>query len=162
MARPAHRSAHSEFLIFSSNTTLGWSATRRTSYRKGEALVSQGRWRRVTDETGAHVGYQPVECNVVPVPSQDASRAALGEAEMKANAGLMGASHTAHMSDEERGSRVHPKSGRLMPEMDFVEKVRTVVASYTHSANFHDMKKRGIHDRAVRVYPRVPEMAAAQ
>jgi hypothetical protein len=155
MARPRIRNSNS-LLIFSTNITLGWSVTQRTSYIAGEAKTERGEWRRVVDDHGELVGYQPVVHEVRPVPSSDRSRCALQVPEMRANAGLMGRSRTARLSEEQRTIRLHPKSGRLMPEEDFVERVAKLMAIYLASANFHDMRKRGISDRAGRVYPKAP------
>lgn len=160
MARPRIRNSNS-LLIFSTNITLGWSVTQRTSYTSGEAKAERGEWRRVVDDHGELVGYQPVVHEVRPVPSSDRSRCALQVPEMRANAGLMGRSRTARLAEGQRTIRLHPKSGRLMPEEDFVERVGKLMKSYPQSANFHDMKKRGISDRAVRVYPKMPVTARA-
>lgn len=147
MARPRIRN-HSDLLVFAINTTLGWSVTKRTGYAPGEAKVERGEWRRVVDDHGELVGYQPVVHEVKPVPSNDCSRCALQVPEMRANAGLMGRSRTAHLSDEQRATRLHPKSGRLLPEEDFVERVGKLMKAYLGTAN-----RSG--DKAVRVYPRM-------
>lgn len=151
--RKHHRPRSSAFLVFGNCTTLGWSVTRRISFEEGERRVLTGLWRRVNDDSGQHVGYQPLLLQLPPLVVGDASPAALREAETRANAGLMGRSRTARMSDRERRERVHPKSGRILPEMDFVEHAQELVKCYPGSANYADMQ-RGISDRAVRVYPK--------
>lgn len=148
MARPRTRNGNS-LLLFSTNTTLGWTATQRTSYPAGETKVERGEWRRVLDDHGELVGYQPVVHEVRPVASNDHSRCALQVPEMRANAGLMGRSRTAHLPEDQRKVRLHPKSGRLLPEEDFVERVGHLMLIYPQLAN------RG-GDRAVRVYPKMP------
>jgi hypothetical protein len=149
MARPRNRNSYEEFVVFCTNTTLGWSVTRRIAYATGERMVEQGKMRRVVDGVGLHIGYQPVNCHAeagLVKPSTDISSSTLGQAEIKANAGLMGKSRTSHLG-KNREARLHPKSGELMPEMDFVERVQEKVKGWPRSAN------RG-GDRAVRVYPK--------
>jgi hypothetical protein len=157
MARPRHRNRNTETILFQSPTSLdedGIRVTHRTSFAKGEALVAAGKAERRME--GGLQCYQLLPPQPCPTQPLRFSPAALGAAEIMANAGLMGASRTACLSAEQRLTRVHPKSGRLLPEEDFVERTQKLVKAYPHSANFHDMKKRGISDRAVRVYPKGP------
>lgn len=78
---------------------------------------------------------------------------------MKALAGLMGRSRTARMRETERIGRQHPKSGRLLPEEDFVERTEVLVHDiYPQSANFAMVDGR-FGDRAVRVYPKAATKA---
>jgi hypothetical protein len=155
MARPRHRNRNTETILFESPTSLdedGIRVTRRISFARGEALVAEGKAERRME--GGLQCYQQLPPPPCPTQPLRFSPAALGAAEMKANAGLMGASRTSHLNEEERSMRLHPKSGRLLPVEDFVERVKSLVKAYPHSANFHDVKKRGISDRAVRVYPK--------
>ena len=148
MARPRIRNSNlSDFQLFSSDVALGWRVIRRVAFAYGEQRCARGEFRRVYDEFRNHIGYQPVQRQDATVNS-DPSRAALGVPEMKANAGLMGRSRTKGLRPEDRVGRVHPKSGRLLPAEDFVERAQELVKLYPRSANFRT------GDRAVRVYPR--------
>ncbi len=153
MARPRNH-----LLLFSPFTTLGWRVTRRISQGDGEAGVTNGKMRRILDETGRHIGYQPVKADPRPSLPSDPSRTALAVPETKANAGLLGQSRTASLTEEQRRTRVHPKSGRLLPEEDFIERTQKLMQVYTQSANFAKVHGR-TGDRAVRVYPRAPQRA---
>lgn len=159
MARPRIRSS-SQLHVFSQWTNLGWRHTRVIDMAEGEAKVRRGVFRHVHDEHGKLVGYQPV-VNVMPPDtekSSDVSRAALGRAESRANAGLMGASRTARLHEPEKLSRVDQRTGKPLPAEDFVERVQILMQAYLESANFAIVNGRS-GDRAVRVYPKVPEMA---
>lgn len=159
MARPRNRNRQryrntSDFLLYSADMSAGWRVIQRVSYAYGEHRCKLGEFRRIFDQFNRLVGYQAV------APKQDAtnesgrSPAALGVMEMQANAGVLGRSRTAGMREPDRIARHDPKSGHLLPEEDFIERTRALVKAYPHSANFHDMKKRGTSDRAVRVYPK--------
>lgn len=127
-------------------------------------MVEKGLWRRVVNEVGQLIGYQPVAAEPKTIMPSDGSRAALGAAETKAIAGLMGKSRTAGLSDAQRRERIHPKSGRLLPEEDFIERAQKLEKAYPHSANYRDIDlarhgklRRELApggDRAVRVYPK--------
>lgn len=150
--RSAHRN-HSDFELWSADTSEGYRVIKHVAFAYGESRVARGEWRRVFDElTGAHKGYQAVAPRHDVTASSDASRAALAPPEMKANAGLLGRSRTGSMKpgDPRRIGRVHPKSGRLLPAEDFIERTQELVKLYPRSANFRT------GDRAVRVYPKAP------
>lgn len=157
MPRPRNRQRYrntSDFLLYSADISAGWRVLQRVSYAYGEHRCKLGEFCRVFDEFHRLVGYQAVEARHDATATNGPSRAALGEPEMMANAGLMGRSRTAGLREMDRVGRHHPKSGRLLPEEDFIERAKALVKAYPHSANFHDMKRRGISDRAVRVYPK--------
>lgn len=153
MARPRNRNKDritSDFHLFSADVSAGWRVIQRVSFAYGEHRCALGEFRRVYDEFRRHVGYQSVEQRYDSTTGSDMSRAALAAPEMKANAGLMGRSRTKGLSGPDREGRVHPKSGRLLPAEDFIERAQELVKQYPHSAN------RG-GDRAVRVYPKGPQ-----
>jgi hypothetical protein len=168
MARPRIRSS-SQLHVYSPWTNLGWRVTRTIDIGEGEAKVRCGHFRHVHDENGKVVGYQPVievQVSSSSTPS-DPSRAALGRGEMRAAAGLMGSSRTAHLGELDKLSRVDERTGKPLPPEDFVERVQALMDAYPASANFRDirLKRRGLApggDRAVRVYPRMVETAACQ
>jgi hypothetical protein len=159
MARPRIRSS-SQLHVYSQWTNLGWRVTRTIDIGEGEAKVRCGHFRHVHDETGKVVGYQPVvEVQMSSSTPSDPSRAALGRGEMRAAAGLMGASRTAHLDEKDKLDRVDERTGKPLPPEDFVERVQALMEAYPASANFRDirLKRRGLApggDRAVRVYPR--------
>jgi hypothetical protein len=157
MARPRVRSRSrntSDFLLYSADMSAGWRVIQRVSYAYGEHRSKLGEFRRLFDGFGRLVGYHAVEARHDATVSSDPSRAALGAREMQANAGLLGRSRTAGLREMDRVGRHHPVSGRVLAEEDFVERTQELVKAYTASANYHDVKTRGISDRAVRVYPR--------
>jgi len=156
MARPRIRSS-SQLHVFSHWTNLGWRVTRNIDVGEGEAKVRCGLFRHVHDEAGKVIGYQPVISVTPPLPSKfsDPSRAALGRAEMRANAGLMGESLTARLDESDKLCRMDERTGKALPPEDFVERVEILMQVYPQSANFAKVYGRS-GDRAVRVYPRVP------
>jgi hypothetical protein len=144
--------------VFSPWTTTGWRVTRTIALADGERKAELGLFRRVYDpDTLKHIGYQPVEKPQPAMKSSDPSSAALGVGEMHANAGLMGESFTAQLSEKDKQEGV--RTGRLLVEEDFVERTEVLVREiYPHSANFAKVKVNGrmvTGDRAVRVYPRM-------
>ena len=154
MARPRIRSS-SQLHVFSQWTNLGWRVTRTIDIHEGDAKVRCGHFRHVHDEAGKLIGYQPMVAPVMPSVASDPSRAALGRGEMRANAGLMGRSRTAELSEIDKLSRVDKRTGKPLPAEDFVERVEILMRTYLDSANFATLQgRRG--DRAVRVYPKVP------
>lgn len=161
MARPRIRNSSNLLHVYSPWTNLGWRVTRTIDIGEGEAKVRGGHFRHVHDEAGKIIGYQPVVEVVMPssTPS-DPSRAALGCAEMRAAAGLMGSSRTAHLREIDKLERVDERTGKKLPPEDFVERVQQLMDAYSESANFRDIrvKRAGLApggDRAVRVYPRM-------
>jgi len=103
------------------------------------------------DEFGRFQGYLLVEA----LPPTDEklpsliSSASISANEVLANAGVLGRSRTASLSEEDRITRRHPKTGRPMPAEDFVERAQEKVRLWTQPAP-------GRGDRAVRVYPKPP------
>jgi hypothetical protein len=157
MARPRIRNSYNLLHVYSPWTNLGWRVTHNIDVAKGEAKVRLGVFRHVYDELGKLLGYQPVVQVTAPQDStfSDASRAALGCAEMRANAGLMGRSRTARLSEIDKQCRLDERTGKLLPAEDFVERVQVLVREiYPQSANFAIVNGR-CGDRAVRVYPRM-------
>jgi hypothetical protein len=136
--------------------TAGWRVIQRVSYAYGEHRAKLGEFRRLCDGFGRMIGYQAVEARHDATANSDPSSAALGVREMQANAGLLGRSRTAGLREMDRVGRHHPVSGRVLPEEDFIERTQELVKAYTASANYRDMKTRGVSDRAVRVYPKAP------
>lgn len=131
--------------------------TRNIDVGEGEVKVRCGLFRHVHDEAGKVIGYQPVVSVMPPQPSKysDPSRAALGRAEMRANAGLMGESLTARLGESDKLCRMDERTGKPLPPEDFMERVQILMDVYPQSANFAKVHGRS-GDRAVRVYPRVP------
>jgi hypothetical protein len=156
MARPRIRKS-SNLYLYSADTGEGWRQIKIVSFVYGEERVAKGEWSHVYDPlTHRLAGYQPVERRFDSTDSSDASHAALLQPEMKANAGLMGRSRTAGMREMDRVGRVHPKSHRLLPEEDFIERVQVLVSEiYPQSANFAKVNGRS-GDRAQRAYPKAP------
>lgn len=159
MARPRIRSS-SQLHVFSQWTNLGWRHTRVIDMAEGEAKVRRGVFRHVHDVHGKLIGYQPLVqvASQESATSSDSSRAALGRGEMRANAGLMGASRTRHLQEIDKLSRVDQRTGKPLPAEDFVERVQILMQTYPESANYAKVNGRS-GDRAVRVYPKVPEVA---
>lgn len=153
MAR-RNRSPEQEFILFRATSSLGWAISKRISYDKGERLVDQRVARRVDDEYGKHIGYQPCE----PSEAKDdapvvRSSPAISQGEILANAGTafrLGGSRTAKMSEAMRISRTHPRSGKLLPAEDRIERAVAKVKAWPHPASVAG-------DKAVRVYPKDPD-----
>jgi hypothetical protein len=122
------------YLLFDTNTSLGWRSIQRTSFAHGEEKVAQRQWRRVNDEHGRHVGYQamhhaPSFSNGDALLAIPSSMASISMREMHANAGLMGRSATASLSDDARER--HFNRRRLVPEFeDFVERAIAKVQEF--------------------------------
>jgi hypothetical protein len=161
MARPRIRNS-SNLHLYSADTGEGYRLIKIVSSSYGEERVAKGEWRRLYDPMLHRlVGYQPVERRFDVTESSDPSHATLLQPEMKANAGLFGRSRTQGMRAQDREGRMHPKSHRLLPEEDFVERVQVLVREiYPQSANFADinLKRPGLApggDRAVRMYPKL-------
>lgn len=110
----------------------------------GERHVERGTFRRVYDELGKHIGYQPVKISPADfdVRSQP-STPAISEEETASNAGLDGRSKTASLDELAREKRI---ANGLDPE-DFIERAIEKVRCWTRPAP-------GKGDRAVRVYPK--------
>jgi hypothetical protein len=146
-----------DFPVYSADTTLGWRVARRISYQRGETMVSAGRMHRVEDQFGRHIGYQMggrKQPSDNDLPSL-ASSASITAHECEANAGVLGKSVTATMSEHKRVHRLHPRSGKLLPAEDFIERAQGKVAAYIATAN-----RDG--DRAVRIYPKGPACSRPQ
>lgn len=136
--------------------------TRAIHYATGEAMVAAGKLRRIVDDAGRHIGYQPASAAPEPKPSERLDAASITRAEIEANAGLRGKSRTRGLPERLRTERVHPKSGRLMPEEDFVERAQRKVEAWPLPANRVGTVdgKPIFGDRAARVYPRTATKAA--
>lgn len=115
--------------LFHTDTALGWRIMHRITFRRGEAKVARGVMRRVIDEAGNHIGYQPLAVTAVhgdrDIPSQH-SAASISLQEMKVNA--EGVSRTVGLPALQRDERV--AAGRA-PE-DRVERVQRKVQVYPH------------------------------
>jgi hypothetical protein len=114
------------FLLFPARTTLGWRVIRRVSFCEGETRVRTGDWRRVLDSVSRdHVGYQVCAPEMsrgdYEIPSAF-SPASITAREAQINAGLMGESRTARLSEDKRAER------RVME--DRVERVRAKVVEF--------------------------------
>ena len=122
----AGRSAFSRLLLFSSLAhSSDLIVNRRVSYREGEAKVAAGEWSHVYREDGRLVGYESVCRATVPIVSAAESCAGIPAFEMQLNAFVVfrdGRSRTARMSEQERTSRTHPRSGAVLPAEDEVER----------------------------------------
>lgn len=141
-----------EYLLYGSNTTLGWNVVRRISFERGETLTRLHKVHRVYDDFGAHAGYQMVDETKLYdtlLPSREGSSAAITARESEANSGVCGESATADLPERKRIHRLHTVTGKLLPAEDFIERAQCKVAMQTSTAN-HD--SRG--DRAVRAYPK--------
>ena len=128
-----HRSPASAYLLFNPNTTLGWSVARRISFERGEQMVAWGTVVQVNDEFGRHIGYKFRDASEPKTPLIKVSGSTaptIRAKESMANAGLMGGSRTARLSDEQRLSRIHPLSGKLLAPEDMVERAREKVRIY--------------------------------
>jgi hypothetical protein len=123
-----NRTENNRFKLFNTNITPGWTVLRRISFGDGERQVDLRMARRVYDEAGEHIGYQrwhaPASSagydRVVMVSAP--SCRAFSWAEVQAIAGCCGRSKTLHMTDEQRATRLHPKTKKLLPETDVVER----------------------------------------
>src|SRR6185312_17459774 len=93
--------------LFHTDTALGWRRLHVVHPRQGEKKVARGLWRRVQDEAGNHIGYQPLAVPAtrgdLDIPSRPSS-AAISLREMKINA--EGYSVTARMPDHRRDERI--------------------------------------------------------
>src|SRR5579872_3073882 len=93
-----NRSARKMFMVFHTETTLGWRVIRMVNLAKGRAKVRAGEWRETLDpNTGELIGFQPITSEELrgdrDLPSL-ASAASISVSEMQANAGEMGRSRT--------------------------------------------------------------------
>ena len=149
MARPRIRTSL-QFYLYSPTTALNWRRTQIVTLVEGDKLVAEGKARRRFDSWGRHDGYELIESKPTDekLPSL-VSSASISTNEVLANAGVLGRSRTANLSEEDRITRRHPKTGRPMPAEDFVERAQEKVRLWTQPAP-------GRGDRAVRVYPKPP------
>jgi hypothetical protein len=155
MARPNRRSGSQTLIVFSDETTLGWRVLRRISVAEYQRRKSRGEMRPVFDESGNLIGCQPIKVFDQHLTTRS-TPAAIIPREVVLLAGTAfrdGRSRTAGLTEQkrmERASRVHPRTGKLLPPEDAIERVEEKVRLQTESANYHD----GGRDRAPRVYPR--------
>lgn len=174
MARPSSRSnrpsrstrrnnstnRNDSFLLFSSDTALGWRVIRRVSFASSERNVDKGIWRRVNSHLGAHIGYQLV-CSAncgFDIPSHS-SPTYISASEVMLYAGQAfkdGLSRTAGLTEKERAAR-RGKWDKILPMEDAVERVSGKVELWPHPASRMDDGKGDpvFGDKAIRVYPRV-------
>ncbi len=133
MARPRHRSANQDLVLFSPNTTLGWRVNRRIGYKRGEEMVDSGAAVHVVNELGQHIGYKlrsSEESRNPVVKVSGATSLTITRFESMANAGLMGRSVTARMTEEQKLARVHPLTRKLLAPEDEIELAQEKVKRY--------------------------------
>lgn len=113
--------------LYHTDTALGWRRLHVVHSRQGEKKVARGVWRKVVDEAGNHIGYQPVAPAAarvdMDVRSQPSS-AAISLREMKVNAEAT--SRTDGLPEQRRNERI--AAGKA-PE-DLAERVRRKVQVY--------------------------------
>lgn len=148
------------FYLYPADTTLGWRVIRRVTLACGTYKAISGQWREVHDEHGNHWGYQVVANfkTDAELPS-GASSSSITVREMELNAFTVlkyGKSQTAGMSEDDRISRRHYKSGRKLAPEDAVERAVAKVRQWPFPASRVDDGSGAavFGDRAVRAYPR--------
>lgn len=118
-----------ELWLYHTDTTLGWRKLHRVHFRYGEKKVARGLMRRVNDEMGNHIGYQPLalpaSCGDRDLRTQP-SAASISLREMKINAEAR--SRTAGLPAHRRDERV---AAGCAPE-DHVERVQRKVQVFPH------------------------------
>ncbi len=131
------RSRCNELILFSENSSLGWRGLRRISFDDGERSVNHGTMRRVYDELGNQIGYQ--FCAAAPVPTGGSSQPSCvvisnRERELIAFTRFQGSgSETAGMSEArrlERMKQTDPRTGKLLPAEDAVERAMEKLKLY--------------------------------
>jgi hypothetical protein len=128
--RPRIRASNCAYVfnLFPAQTDDHFSVIREVRFGYAEGKVALGEWKREYDQVGNHIGYR-----VVPNRFGDAalvsgsSSSSITAREMRLNAGLKGRSQTARLSEDDRISRRHPKSGKALPPEDAVERAREKV-----------------------------------
>lgn len=120
------REGRKMFMLYHSETVLGWRVIRMVNLEKGRAKVAAGEWRAIHDEfTGELIGFQPIageeQRGDRDMPSQY-SPATISAAEMQANAGELGRSRTAGLAELDRIGRRDRLTGHLLPAEDFIER----------------------------------------
>ena len=154
MARPKSRS-NRKFLLFSFDTTLGWSVIRQVSLLFGERKVDEGVWRRVNNEQGIHIGYQLAAAEKYENDSRS-SPTYISASEMAMYAGRAfsgGKSRTVFMTEQQRSQR-RGKFDKILPVEDAVERITGKVESWPFPASRIEPNESAAYgDRAVRVYP---------
>lgn len=139
--------AYPELWLYHTDTALGWRRLRRIRHVQGERKVALGLMRRVMDQAGNHIGYQPIAPAAarvdMDVKSQPSS-ASISLREMRLNAEAM--SRTMGLPAHRRDERI--ANGRA-PE-DLAERVQRKVQVFVHVT--------AVKGDILRVWPR--EMAA--
>lgn len=133
MARDPRRRNEYTVPVYDAYNRSGWRVVKRIGWKEAGDLVRAGAARELCDAlTGDVMGVemgQPVATEN-GIPSLDVSDGSLSAFEMQVNAGLYGVSRTATMTEEQKVSRVHPKSGRVLAPEDVVERTREKIRIY--------------------------------
>lgn len=125
--------------LFRAQTTLGWSVARNISDADGRRGVASGSMREVFDEiTHLCIGYQMLAVSEQrgdqDLPSVT-STASISRFEMEVNAGLLGRSRTAGLTEAqrlERAAQRDERSGEYLTPEDVVERVQAKVLIFPH------------------------------
>lgn len=118
--------------LYAANSVLGLKVVRRITPERGDAMVLEGKARRVYRDRRAGVslfcGYQLLKSAERPPRESHASNAAFSSVELDALVGVFGESVTMGLTDAQRNER--EKDGLI--EMDFIEEVHCKLDVYRH------------------------------
>ena len=150
MARARHRTRNKQFPLYHSETVHGFREIRRVSAANGHDMTARGLWREVYDSLNNLVGYQvmPSMKDDLQVLSMRSSTAMVAR-DIVLNAGQAfkgGKSRTAGMTEDQRLTRRHNQTGKVLPPEDAVERVEAKIRVYPEIT--------GAKQDILRVWPR--------